>query len=228
MHRALSCRGCVVEVTSPALIEKVRSATSDENGQYRITNLPVGTYSVTFTLEGFTSQQRNNVVLTTGFTAPVNATMSVGAARGNDHGDGGGARRRRPERASGGDVRGRGHSRAADDAQHPQHPDAHAWPDRHRPGCRLRGRRRRLVQQQHLQPERAYGDQRHRRRLAGARHGGRDDHQHRWRRRHHGDDRRLCRRRRERPGSQRADFRGAGRIGNRRRVDQHHSAHRRQ
>ena len=35
--------GVVVEATSPALIEKVRSATSDENGQYRITNLPVGT-----------------------------------------------------------------------------------------------------------------------------------------------------------------------------------------
>ena len=39
--------GVLVEVTSPALIEKVRSATTDETGQYRITNLPVGTYSVT-------------------------------------------------------------------------------------------------------------------------------------------------------------------------------------
>ena len=68
--------GVLVEVTSPALIEKVRSATSDDSGQYRITNLPVGTYTVTFTLEGFTKQQRDNVVLTTGFTAPVNATMS--------------------------------------------------------------------------------------------------------------------------------------------------------
>jgi hypothetical protein len=70
--------GVLVEVTSPALIEKVRSTTTDANGQYRITNLPVGTYSVIFTLEGFTRQQRNNVVLTTGFTAPVSATMSVG------------------------------------------------------------------------------------------------------------------------------------------------------
>ena len=68
----------LVEVTSPALIEKVRSATSDDSGQYRITNLPVGTYSVTFTLEGFTRQQQNNIVLTTGFTASVNATMTVG------------------------------------------------------------------------------------------------------------------------------------------------------
>jgi len=70
--------GVLVEVTSPALIEKVRSSTTDEAGLYRITNLPVGTYSVTFTLEGFTKQQRNDIVLTTNFTAPVNATMSVG------------------------------------------------------------------------------------------------------------------------------------------------------
>jgi hypothetical protein len=33
---------------------------------------------VTFTLEGFTKQQQNNAVLTTGFTAAVNATMTVG------------------------------------------------------------------------------------------------------------------------------------------------------
>jgi hypothetical protein len=67
-----------VEVTSPALIEKVRTAVTDSNGQYRITNLPVGTYQVTFSLEGFTRQQQNDVVLTSGFTAPVNATMAVG------------------------------------------------------------------------------------------------------------------------------------------------------
>ena len=71
--------GVLVEVTSPALIEKVRTATTDTNGQYRITNLPVGTYSATFTLSGFTRAQQNNIVLTTGFTAPVNAVMAVGA-----------------------------------------------------------------------------------------------------------------------------------------------------
>ena len=63
--------GVLVEVTSPALIEKVRSATTDDGGQYRITSLPVGTYTVTFTLEGFSKQLRDNVALTTGFTAPV-------------------------------------------------------------------------------------------------------------------------------------------------------------
>src|SRR4029079_5322955 len=70
--------GVLVEVTSPALIEKVRSATTDSLGQYRISNLPVGTYSATFTLQGFSKQQQNNIVITTNFTAPINATMAVG------------------------------------------------------------------------------------------------------------------------------------------------------
>ena len=69
--------GVLVEVASPALVEKVRSTKTDNNGQYRITNLPVGTYAVTFTLEGFTKQQ-HNVVLTSGFTVPVNATLAIG------------------------------------------------------------------------------------------------------------------------------------------------------
>jgi hypothetical protein len=70
--------GVLVEATSPALIEKVRTATTDAAGQYRITNLPVGTYSVTFTLEGFTRQKRDDIALTTNFTAPVNGVMTVG------------------------------------------------------------------------------------------------------------------------------------------------------
>src|ERR1700682_4246434 len=61
--------GVLVEVTSPALIEKVRSATTDGSGQYRITNLPVGTYTVTFTLEGLSRQQRDDGALTTGLNA---------------------------------------------------------------------------------------------------------------------------------------------------------------
>jgi hypothetical protein len=70
--------GVTVEVTSSALIEKIRSAVTDSNGQYRLTNLPVGTYTATFRLEGFSTQQRDNVVLSSGFTAPVNAVMTVG------------------------------------------------------------------------------------------------------------------------------------------------------
>ena len=70
--------GVTVEVSSPALIEKVRSTTTGDNGRYQITALPVGTYKVTFTLAGFSVISRENVVLTTDFTANVNADMKVG------------------------------------------------------------------------------------------------------------------------------------------------------
>src|SRR5262249_31749028 len=76
--QSLVMPGVTVEVTSPALIEKVRSATTDSAGQYRITNLPVGTYTVTFALTGFSKQQNEGVVLTSGFTATGNGTMTVG------------------------------------------------------------------------------------------------------------------------------------------------------
>ena len=70
--------GVTVEATSPALIEKVRSTTTDAVGTYRITNLPVGTYKVTFSLAGFNKQERDDIVLTSGFTGTVNGTMTVG------------------------------------------------------------------------------------------------------------------------------------------------------
>ena len=68
--------GVTVEAASSALIEKVRSAVSDTSGVYRITDLRPGTYSVTFTLAGFNTLRRENVELTTGFTATV--MMGVG------------------------------------------------------------------------------------------------------------------------------------------------------
>ena len=45
--------GVTVEAASPALIEKVRTVVSDGSGQYRLENLPPGSYSVTYTLPGF-------------------------------------------------------------------------------------------------------------------------------------------------------------------------------
>ena len=70
--------GVTVEATSPALIEKVRSAVSDGNGLYRIEDLRPGTYSVTFTLPGFATFKRDGIVLTGSFTAAVDAEMKVG------------------------------------------------------------------------------------------------------------------------------------------------------
>ena len=70
--------GVTVEATSPALIEKSRVTTTDANGRYRITSLPVGQYSVTFRLEGFSTVRREGIALTADFTANVNAEMKVG------------------------------------------------------------------------------------------------------------------------------------------------------
>jgi len=70
--------GVTVEVTSPALIEKVRSTVTDANGRYQITALPVGTYRVKFSLESFSSVERTNVIVSSDFTANVVADMKVG------------------------------------------------------------------------------------------------------------------------------------------------------
>src|SRR5215204_4208322 len=46
--------GVTVDASSPALIEKVRTAVTDSEGRYNIVDLRPGTYTVTFTLPGFT------------------------------------------------------------------------------------------------------------------------------------------------------------------------------
>lgn len=72
--------GVAVTASSPALIEKTRSALTDGNGQYKIADLRPGTYTLTFALPGFTPQQFENIVLTSDFVADVNATMQVGTS----------------------------------------------------------------------------------------------------------------------------------------------------
>src|SRR5437773_4541875 len=71
--------GVVVEATSPALIEKVRTAVTDGTGQYRIEDLRPGVYTVTFTLQGFSTFRREGVELSGSFTATINADLKVGA-----------------------------------------------------------------------------------------------------------------------------------------------------
>ena len=71
--------GVTVEASSPALIEKTRTAVSDSTGQYRIEDLRPGTYTVNFTLAGFSNFRREGIELTGSFTATVNADMKVGA-----------------------------------------------------------------------------------------------------------------------------------------------------
>ena len=60
--------GVTVEAASPALIEKVRSAVSDERGQYRLDGLRPGTYTVTFSLAGFATVKHDGLELRSNFT----------------------------------------------------------------------------------------------------------------------------------------------------------------
>jgi hypothetical protein len=71
--------GVTVEASSPALIEKSKAAITNEAGQYRVVDLRPGTYAVTFTLTGFTTVRREDIVLEANFTAPINVEMKVGA-----------------------------------------------------------------------------------------------------------------------------------------------------
>ena len=71
--------GVTVEASSPALIEKVRSVVTDTAGQYKIVDLRPGTYTVTFTLTGFSVFKREGIELTGSGTVTINADMKVGA-----------------------------------------------------------------------------------------------------------------------------------------------------
>jgi hypothetical protein len=71
--------GVTVEASSDVLIEKVRSGVSDGTGQYRIVNLLPGTYTVSFTLTGFSTFKREGIILEGTLTALVNAELKVGS-----------------------------------------------------------------------------------------------------------------------------------------------------
>src|SRR5258705_10016087 len=49
--------GVSVEASSPALIERTRTVTTDDNGVYRIVSLVPGVYGVTFSLAGVLTPQ---------------------------------------------------------------------------------------------------------------------------------------------------------------------------
>src|SRR3954469_17756151 len=71
--------GVSVEAASPALIEKARTVISDGTGQYRITDLPPGSYVLTFTLTGFTTVRREGLVVSGSGVITANADLRVGA-----------------------------------------------------------------------------------------------------------------------------------------------------
>src|SRR3954453_13846285 len=73
--------GVTVEAASPVLIEKSRSTVTDNSGQYRIIDLRGGTYTVTFTLSGFSSVKRDGLQLAGESVSVVNVEMRIGAVQ---------------------------------------------------------------------------------------------------------------------------------------------------
>jgi hypothetical protein len=70
--------GVTVTVNGPALQQPLSQVTA-ESGAYQFPTVPVGTFSVTFELSGFKKVVRNNIVIATGFNAPVDMKLEVGA-----------------------------------------------------------------------------------------------------------------------------------------------------
>src|SRR3954468_14909680 len=70
--------GVTVTATGPALQVPSIIGVTDVKGEYRLTPLPPGTYTVAFELSGFQSVKRQNVRLTLGFTATLDQALGVG------------------------------------------------------------------------------------------------------------------------------------------------------
>src|ERR671913_1643821 len=68
--------GATVTVAGPGLIQP-RVAVTSEGGTYRIPELPIGTYSVTFELAGFRSLSLQDIRVTIGFRAQVNGALEL-------------------------------------------------------------------------------------------------------------------------------------------------------
>jgi hypothetical protein len=71
--------GVTVEASSPALIEKTVTAVTGSSGQYRIVDLRPGTYSVTYSLPGFTTVKRDGIELAGSATITIPIELKVGS-----------------------------------------------------------------------------------------------------------------------------------------------------
>jgi Ca-activated chloride channel family protein len=71
--------GVTVEVSSPALRESVRFATTNDKGEYRFVALPVGTYRVTFRLQAFATTVKEGIVVSANTALRVDGELRVAA-----------------------------------------------------------------------------------------------------------------------------------------------------
>jgi hypothetical protein len=70
--------GVSVEATSPRLVGKA-TAVTDGDGTYRLFSLPSGVYEVTFTLQGFKTLIRKDIIIQLSQTITLNATLQQAA-----------------------------------------------------------------------------------------------------------------------------------------------------
>ena len=71
--------GVTVEATSPARIGPPAVEVTNDQGLYRFDNLPIGEYTVTFTLQGFETLRREGVRVEVGRAVDLTVGLSVGA-----------------------------------------------------------------------------------------------------------------------------------------------------
>ena len=69
--------GVTVAIASPQMIGGARTAVTDDEGIYRFTLLPGGTYTVTFTIPGFNTLNVEGVILSAGATMTINGKLEV-------------------------------------------------------------------------------------------------------------------------------------------------------
>jgi hypothetical protein len=70
--------GVTVEAVSPSRIGGAAVDVTNAQGLYQFENLPVGQYSITFTLQGFSSVKREDIRVEVGRTVQADAQLAVG------------------------------------------------------------------------------------------------------------------------------------------------------
>jgi len=70
--------GATVEISSPALLSGVKSATTTGNGTYLFLNLPPGRYKVTTSISGFKTVVQENIEISSDATTTLNVSLPVG------------------------------------------------------------------------------------------------------------------------------------------------------
>jgi hypothetical protein len=69
--------GATVTVSSPSLQLRERAVASEQDGEYQLRSLPLGTYTVTFELAGFQTIRREGIQLSAGFEARIDAVLKL-------------------------------------------------------------------------------------------------------------------------------------------------------